>query len=392
MKLATKALIGLLATTTLGCSLIGLGNAPINPGQSGLKPVGWIYTTLYGKNAVLEINNLQSRAEKDPIIVPNGPRSVAVDPRGRGEYLYVVCELANTVAVVDRRNRQINRSIDVGREPYGIALSSVASGQLTVDRGFVSNAADDTVSVIDLKTQNVLQTVNLRPPQGSTPGQVLPAALRPQGIVVNSAGTRAYVACKGGQVVVVEAATPNAQFSATRFITLTGSVAPQNIAINSEGTTEMVYVTDPQGNRLFIINGSNPSNTADVREIPDGPWGVAVGRNPQSGKNDRLYVTVKQGGGSSSSSGALLPLSLPDLNSTAQGGAGVSVEGREPTGVAVSPIGDAVYVSLSGSNTVTVFKRVGSDLARPEQFNIQQLSSQFIAPTGDIALGGFLFQ
>jgi DNA-binding beta-propeller fold protein YncE len=123
-----------------------------------------------------------------------------------------------------------------------------------------------------------------------------------------------------------------------------------------------------------------------VREIPDGPWGVAVGRSPQSGKNDRLYVTVKQGGG------ALLPLSLPDLNSTAQGGAGVSVEGREPTGVAVSPIGDAVYVSLSGSNTVTVFKRVGNDLARPEQFNIQQLSSQFIAPTGDIALGGFLFQ
>lgn len=387
MNLATKALVGLLATTTFGCSLIsGLGQAPIDPGQSGLKPVGWIYTTLYSKNAVLEINNLQSRAEKEPIIVPNGPRAVAVDPRGRGEYLYVVCELGNTVAVVDRRNRQINRSIDVGREPYGIALSSVATGQTTIDRGFVSNGADDTVSVIDLKTQNVLQTVNLRPAQGTTPGQVVPAALRPQGIVVNAAGTRAYVACKGGQVVVVEAATPNAQFSATRFITLTGSVAPQNIAINSEGTTEMVYVTDPQGNRLFIINGSNPSNTADVREIPDGPWGVAVGRSPQSGKNDRLYVTVKQGGG------ALLPLSLPDLNSTAQGGAGVSVEGREPTGVAVSPIGDSVYVSLSGSNTVTVFKRVGNDLARPEQFNIQQLSSQFIAPTGDIALGGFLFQ
>jgi YVTN family beta-propeller protein len=388
MKLATKALVGLLATTTLGCSLIpGFGGqAPINPGQSGLKPVGWIYTTLYSKNAVLEINNLQSRAEKEPIIVPNGPRAVAVDPRGRGEFLYVVCELGNTVAVVDRRNRLVNRSIDVGREPYGIALSSVASGQTTIDRGFVSNGADDTVSVIDLKTQNVLQTVNLRPPQGSTPGQTLPTALRPQGIAVNAAGTRAYVACKGGQVVVVEAATPNATFSATRFITLTGSVAPQNIAINSEGTTERVYVTDPQGNRLFDINGSNPTNTADVREIPDGPWGVAVGRNPQSGKNDRLYVTVKQGGG------ALLPLSLPDLNSTAPGGAGVSVEGREPTGVAVSPLGDAVYVSLSGSNTVTVFRRVGNDLARPEQFNIQQLSSQFIAPTGDIALGGFLFQ
>ena len=47
---------------------------------------------------------------------------------------------------------------------------------------------------------------------------------------------------------------------------------------------------------------------------------------------------------------------------------------------------------MSGNNTVTVFQRVGNDLARPQQFNIQQLNSQFIAPTGDLALGGFLFQ
>lgn len=384
MKLATKSLIALFATTSLGCSLFG-PPAPITPGQSGLKPVGWVYTTLYSKNAILEINTLQSRAEKDPIIVPNGPRAVAVDPRGRGEFLYVVCEVGNTVAIVDRRNRLVNRSIDVGRQPYGIALSSVVSGQTTVDRGFVTNSADDTVSIIDLKSQTVLQTVSLRPSTGTTPGQTLPAALKPQGVVVNAAGTRAYVACQSGVVVVVESPTPNGQFSATRTVALTGSVSPLNIAINSDAQTETVYVTDPQGNRLFSVDGMQATNTADVRDVQGSPWGVAVGRNPQSGKNDRLYVTVKQ-------SAALLPLSLPDLSIATSGGTGVSVEGRDPTGVAASPIGDAVYVSLSGSNTITVFRRVGNDLARPEQFNIQQLSSQFIAPTGDLALGGFLFQ
>jgi YVTN family beta-propeller protein len=381
MKLATNLLVGLLATTAAGCTLFGGTNASIGNIQQGAKPVGWVYSALYSQNAILEINNLQSRAEKDPIRVPNGPRSIAIDPRGRGEFLYVVCELGNTVAVVDRRNRQVNRSIDVGRQPYGIALSP--SGE----RAFVTNAGDDTVSIIDTKSQTVLQTVSLRPSQSTQPGVTPVTTVTPQGVVVNSAGTRAYVACKGGQVVVVESATATGQFSATRTISLSGSVGPQNIAINSDGTTaETVYVTDPQGNRLFFFNGLTTSTqAAEVRDIQGQPWGVAVGKNPTTGKNDRLFVTVK-------SSAALLPLNLTDLSIATTNGTGVSVEGKDPTAVQVSPIGDQVFVSLSGNNTITVFQRVGNDLARPEQFNIQQLSSQFIAPTGDIALGGFLFQ
>jgi DNA-binding beta-propeller fold protein YncE len=204
---------------------------------------------------------------------------------------------------------------------------------------------------------------------------------------VNNAGTRAYVACKGGQVVVVESATPTGTFSATRTIQLAGSVGPQNIAINSDGTTaETVYVTDPQGNRLYFFNGLQTSTqAAEVRDIQGQPWGVAVGKNPNTGKPDRLFVTVK-------SSAALLPLNLTDLSIATTNGTGVSVEGKDPTAVQVSPIGDQVFVSLSGNNTITVFQRVGNDLARPEQFNIQQLSSQYIAPTGDIALAGYLFQ
>lgn len=395
MKLATKSLIGLFAASMMGCSVFG-SSAPINPGSGGATPVGWVYSTLYAKNAVLEINNLQSRAQQDPITVPNGPRSLAIDPRGRGEYLYVVCELGNTVAVIDRRNRMVNRSIDVGRTPYGIALSSVSASTgsatggttgVSIDRGFVTNSADDTVSIIDLKTQTVIQTVSLRPSQTTTPGTTPVANLRPQGVVVNATGTRAYVACASGQVIVVESATPGGQFSATRTITLSGSVSPQNIAINSDPTsqTEMVYVTDPPGNRLFIVNGTQTTNTAEVRDIQGGPYDVAVGRNPQTGKNDRVYVTVKQ-------TAALLPLNATDLSIATSTGSGVSVEGKDPTNVMVSPIGDQVFVALSGNNTITVFQRVGNDLARPEQFNIQQLNSSFIAPTGDIALGGYLFQ
>lgn len=381
MKLATKAAIAAITLTATGCSIFGGGQAPLDPTRSGPGPVGWIYSTLYSKNAVLEINNLQSRAEKEPITVPNGPRSLAIDPRGRGEFLYVVCELGNTVAIVDRRNRLVNRSIDVGRQPYDIAISPAG------ERAFVSNLGDDTVSVIDMKSQTVIQTISLRPSTGTNPGAgTTPTQLRPQGIVTNATGTRVYVACQSGQVVMLESATPTGQFSATRTVILSGSVGPQNIAINTDGQNETVYITDPPGNRLFFFNANNQTNTAEVRDITGGPWGVAVGRNPTTNKNDRLYVTVKQ-------PPALLPLTLDtNLSIATSNGQGLSVEGTDPTAVAVSPIGDQVYVSLSGNNTVTVFRREGSVIARPEQFNVQQLRSDFIAPTGDLALGGFLFQ
>lgn len=377
MKLAPRTTIALAAAALAlaGCSAINPGGA--GSVGAGAKPVGWIYSTLYNQNAVLEIDKVQSRVQKEPIIVGNGPRSLAIDPRGRGEFLYVVCELGNTVDIVDRRNRRVNRSISVGRRPYGIAVTPGG------ERAFVTNSEEDTVSVIDMKTQSVLQTLSLNVQQGNQPGQPAAAALKPQGVAVNASGTRAYVACAGGQVVVLEG-QPNARYTASRTVLLSGSVSPLNVAV-SPGQEENVYVTDPRGNRLFFFSGVQAAQTAEARDISGSPWGVAVGVNPRTGEPDRLYVTAQD-------ANALWPLSLPGLSVATQTGQGVSVEGRNPGAVAVSPIGNEVYVANSGSNNVVIFDRVGEELARPQAFNINQLNPQFISPTGDLALGGFLSQ
>jgi DNA-binding beta-propeller fold protein YncE len=229
-----------------------------------------------------------------------------------------------------------------------------------------------------------LNTFQTNQPTGTGGTTQTQTKLKPQGIATSADGKRVYVVCGSGQVVILEGTTTS-QYSATRNVLLAGSVSPINVAVASDSSGDTVYVTDPSANRLFSFNGTQTSQAATVRDISGGPWGVAVGKNPTTGKADRLYVTAFQ-------TNALYPLSLPDLNAATSGGQGLSVEGKEPRGVSVSPIGDEVYVSLAGQNTVEIFYRAGNDLSRPEVFNVSQLNTQYLSPTGDIALGGLLFR
>ena len=398
MKSAIRALVAasMLPLTLAGCGLIfGTGNETVTGTGGTARPTGFVYTTLYSKNAVLEINTVQSRVDHDPITVPNGPRGLTMDPRGRQLYLYVVCEVGNAVAVVDRRNRLINRTINVGRAPYAMAITPNGT------RGFVTNGDDDTISVIDIETNNVVQTILLSNPSTSTgqPGTAptQPIKLRPQGIATNAAGTMVYVACAGGYLAVLQGnpgtagsttgggtptgVTTGSSYTVSRVIQLVGSVQPLNVAVGGSAQGgDTVYVTDPLANRVFFVNGN--AAQADIRDVQGTPYDVAVGKNPTTGTIDRVYVTLQN-------LNALQSFNATDMSPL---GGPVRTEGTQPQAVEVSSLGNEVYVSLAGSNNVAVFARKGSELNIPEVFNLQQLNPAFIAPTGDLALGGFLFQ
>ncbi|MEB3221795.1 MAG: YncE family protein [Candidatus Sericytochromatia bacterium] len=390
-RLAPPALLAGIAALS-ACSALtgGIGN---DQASGGGRPTGFVYTTLYNRGAVLEINAVQSRVEKDPIVVGNGPRGLTMDPRGRQLYLYVVCELGNTVAVVDRRNRLVNRTISVGTRPYAMAIAPTGT------KGFVSNTDDDTVSVIDIPTNTVVQTVSLTTPDVNTglqPGTPTSGAgqkrLRPKGIATNATGSAVYVACEGGALAILQGnpgsgapqqggtAGQIASYSPVRTVPLVGSVAPLNVAVaTSPQGGDTVYVTDPRANRVFLLNTANGAGQAELRDIQGGPYDVAVGRNA-GGTPDSVYVTLE-------TLDALQVFGL-DLS---QRNPAYRVEGRQPQAVEVSSLGNEVYVSLAGSNNVAVFSRLNSGLGLPAVFNLQQLDPSFIAPTGDLALGGFLF-
>ncbi|MDB5101716.1 MAG: hypothetical protein JWM80_6137, partial [Cyanobacteria bacterium RYN_339] len=66
MKLSLTPLVALLALVSTGCTLFGGNNVngtqvgAGNLSAQGARPVGYVYTTLYGKNAIMEINTIQS--------------------------------------------------------------------------------------------------------------------------------------------------------------------------------------------------------------------------------------------------------------------------------------------------------------------------------------------
>lgn len=403
MKSSFRALLAssLFSLTALsGCSLLGISpGGAADPRAFGARPTGYVYSTLYAKNKVLEINSVQSRVDNEPIDVPNGPRSLAMDPRDRNLFLYVVCELGNTVAVVDRRNRLVNRTINVGNAPYAMAITPNGT------RGFVTNQNDNTVSVIDIGTNTVLQTialanavVNTGAPTTGVPVSNIPAQLKPRGIATNAAGTMVYVACAGGALAILQGTPPASTAGASQagigvpstagnyvvktVLPIVGSVAPLNVAVATIGTADLVYITDPLANRVFFMNGADPAALPVGREVAGAPYDLAVGRNVTTGTPDSVYVSLEQ-------RNALQTFSATDLSPRNEA---VRVEGSQPQYVEVSSLGTEVYVSLAGSNNISVFGRTGSTLSVPQVFNLQQLNPAYIAPTGDIALGGFLSQ
>ena len=91
-----------------------------------------------------------------------------------GGRLYVVCEKANVLQVVDTKHKKVLAEISVGKHPYGVTLSP--------DERYiyVSNRWDDTVSMIDAHTLRLLRAI--------------PTGGDPHGLTTDLSGKTLYVA------------------------------------------------------------------------------------------------------------------------------------------------------------------------------------------------------
>ena len=100
------------------------------------------------------------------------PGEVAVSADGR--WLYVVCERSNELRIVDSSTGSTLKSVAVGRVPRGLALSP--DGRHI----YVANSWDDSVSVIDAASLAVIRT--------------LPTGWEPTGLVTDVNDATLYVA------------------------------------------------------------------------------------------------------------------------------------------------------------------------------------------------------
>src|SRR3954471_5987117 len=111
------------------------------------------------------------------------PRDIAMS--GDGSRLLVALNLADRAAVVDTKSRKVDY-VKVGSYPYGAAVTPDGK------RGFVSNEADGTVSVIDMNSKSKTGDI-----------QVGPHLSHPEGMAMDPSGKRLYVTVAHQDLIAV---------------------------------------------------------------------------------------------------------------------------------------------------------------------------------------------
>jgi len=187
-------------------------------------------------------------------------------------FAYIPNSLDNTVSVIDTVTNNVIATVPVGVQPYGVAVNPAGT------RVYVTNVGSASVSVIDTATNTVVATVSLL-------GHV--GANVPYGIAINPAGTRAYVTSRFHTVMVIDTVS-------NTFVTAVEVVAfdsPEqlgdSVSVSPDGTR--VYV----GTSYFNIKVIDTASNALADTVPVGGAPTAIGVNLTG---SRLYVALYNNG------------------------------------------------------------------------------------------------
>ena len=291
-------------------------------------------------------------AVKPPAVRYLSPVELAVSPDGAR--LWVACEGADEVRVVDAATGALVRAIPVGRVPKSVALTRDGK------RALVANSWSDTVSVIDAASLEVTRT--------------LKAGFEPNAAVADPAGAYVYTANRiGNDISVLEMST------GSEIKRLVAGRGASYLALSPDGARlycTHVYPnpgrfrTPPESEitvvdtaRQVVVERVRLHNSAGVFHAaftPDGRIGLACQLRP---KNLIPLAHVEHGwvmgnGLAVFRDGAVFHVPIDELDRYF----------TPPYGIAVAPDASAVYVSASGSDSVTAIdlKRLAAYLPRAD--------------------------
>ncbi|PRX43622.1 serine/threonine-protein kinase [Prauserella shujinwangii] len=254
-------------------------------------------------------SSLDLVAEAGPV-VPVGalPESVALTPDGRRAYVANAAD--DTVSVLDTRRNEVVATVPVGDDPGGIAVSPDGT------KVYVANFRTDTISVIETGNNTVTATI----PAGRGPDRV---AFGPEG------SDRGYVTnAVAGAVSVLD----------LRNDTIVGTV--------DVGAKPFEVMVSPGGGQLYVTDFTDDSVTVVDTAGGTVTGTIPVGTRPQdsafSPDGRRAYIPNE-------SDGTVAVIDTRSRSVVAR----IDV-GAQPQGVAVAPDGESVYVVSAGPGTLSV--------------------------------------
>jgi YVTN family beta-propeller protein len=295
-----------------------------------------------------------------------------------GARLYVLCQQANEVRVLDAKSYAVLKNIPVGQVPRGFSLSSKG------DRLFVTNSWDDTLSVIDTKSMEVTATWTV--------------AAEPSSVVADRQGKHLFVANRiSNDVAVLDAQTG----------------AEEKRLAGGRGAS---YVTpSPDGSRLYVTHvypNATPNRTLPESEITviDAARAVVTERIPLHGIAHGFHIAFSPDSRLGVATGLypknLIPLAHLDhagafADTLTLFGADVGKQPVEipldeleryavrPFGAVITPDKSRLFVTCEGSEIVTVI-----DVMRLLQFvhahpgsHVQDLSASANYVVAQIPVG-----
>ena len=268
------------------------------------------------------------------------PIEMALSPDGH--LLYVVCQASDELRVVELASGKIVSTVSVGHVPRGIVLSP--DGRHI----YVTNAWSDTVSVIDATTLRVVRT--------------LPTGFEPTGIVCDRSGVTLYIANRlSSDISVIDVNTGQEikRLLAGRgasYLALSADgkwiygthIYPNAGAFRTQPNSEITVIDTA---RQAVVERKRLSNVAGVFHVAlsvDGKLGVAAQLRP---KNLIPLAHVEHGW----AFGDSLSLFGDDVGGTVQ----VPIDELDryyalPWGVAITPDKSKMFVTTTGSESVTV--------------------------------------
>ena len=141
-----------------------------------------------------------------------------------------------------------------GDVPYGIAVTPLNQLDYPPDQIYVVNFGDDTVSVIDAKTNQVVATV--------------PVGILPVWVAIAPDGSRAYVSnLAGHSLSVIDTATHRV------VATIPAGKFPFGVTFNHDGSR--IYVANQLARHITVIDANNYALLGRV-EVGIGPFAIAA--------------------------------------------------------------------------------------------------------------------
>ncbi len=280
------------------------------------------------------------------------PQQLAVSPNG--SQLLVALNLADSAAVVDLNDSDQVRYVPMGSGAYPFGAAILPNGRT----GLISNEATGTLALVDMHSATRLASVS-----------VGPILSHPQGIVVDSAGARAYVALSNrDEVAVVNLKTRRLE----RTISVKRSTGL--------GTMPTAVALSPSGNRLFVAeSGADELSVIRVpsRGTPAAQDWTMVGAVATADEPEAVLTAAAQG----RRSAQLMYVSARGLD------VGANTTGPNPTLVtdpifwAFHPFPPPTYdiFDIGVTYTANLLRGTAGLMALPSDAQIQRLTPAALA-------------